>query len=245
VLNVKKFLAGFVIVFALVLIPLSTIDTRVEGTFTQVSTKKVQVTANTLRLRSGAGTDHSILKTLSKGAVLEVLGRIGDWYVVKTSNDTVGCVSATYVKSYTSSSTPSQTSGNTTTTSSANSAAMQKEMLQYVNQARASEGLAALTLDTNLSNGAYLKSKDMAVNNYFSHTSPTYGSPFNMMQNLGITYRAAGENIAKNFSVKGAHDAFMNSSGHRANIMGNQYHKVGFGFYQQGSYLYVTQWFTD
>ncbi|HCF69994.1 MAG TPA: hypothetical protein DER33_00120, partial [Syntrophomonas sp.] len=79
----------------------------------------------------------------------------------------------------------------------------------------------------------------------FSHTSPTYGSPFNMMNSLGISYNAAGENIAKNFSVKGAHDAFMNSSGHRANIMGSQYHKVGFGFVKQGSYLYVTQWFTN
>lgn len=123
--------------------------------------------------------------------------------------------------------------------------AMQREMLGYINAERAKVNAAPLTLDQALCDGATLKSKDMAVNGYFSHTSPTYGSPFDMMKSLGISYRAAGENIAKNSSVKGAHDAFMNSSGHRANILNTAYHKVGLGFYQDGYYLYVTQWFTD
>lgn len=123
--------------------------------------------------------------------------------------------------------------------------AMQLEMLSYINAARSEAGQAALKLDQALCAGAYQKSKDMAVNSYFSHTSPTYGSPFDMMKSLGITYRAAGENIAKNTNVKGAHDAFMNSSGHRANILSGNFGKVGLGFYQQGNYLYVTQWFTN
>ncbi|MDD3269120.1 MAG: CAP domain-containing protein [Syntrophomonadaceae bacterium] len=122
---------------------------------------------------------------------------------------------------------------------------MQSEMLGYVNAERAKANLAPLTLNKALCDGAYLKSKDMADNNYFSHTSPTYGSPFDMMKSLGITYRAAAENIAKNISVSGAHTAFMNSPGHKANILGAQYSKVGFGFVQEGQYLYVTQWFTN
>ncbi len=122
---------------------------------------------------------------------------------------------------------------------------MQSEMLGYINVARAEAGLSGLVLDEELCQGALLKSKDMAVNNYFSHTSPTYGSPFDMMKSLGITYSLAGENIAKNSSVKGAHDAFMNSSEHRANILNAEYNKVGLGFYQDGNYLYVTQWFTN
>ena len=65
------------------------------------------------------------------------------------------------------------------------------------------------------------------------------------MLTLGITYRTAGENIAKHFSVKGAHDAFINSSGYRANIMKAEYKKVGFAFVQEGSYLYVNQWFNE
>lgn len=126
-----------------------------------------------------------------------------------------------------------------------NFSAMQAEMLGYINAARVQYNLAPLTLDSALCNRAYLKSKDMAENNYFSHTSPTYGSPFAMMKSLGISYRTAGENIAKNTSVKGAHDAFMNSAGHRQNILGSSYSKVGLGFYQEGHYLYVTQWFTN
>ncbi len=120
-----------------------------------------------------------------------------------------------------------------------------QEMLGYINTVRAQNGLSPLTLSSTLCNGAYLKSKDMAVNNYFSHNSPTYGDPFTMMKGQGITYRRAAENIAKNFSVLASHNAFMDSSGHRANILNASFKRVGLGFYQQGSYLYVTQWFTD
>ncbi|MGR6835992.1 CAP domain-containing protein [Syntrophomonas erecta] len=127
----------------------------------------------------------------------------------------------------------------------ANFSAMQKEMLGYINAERASANLPSLTLDQKLCQGAYLKSRDMAVNGYFSHTSPTYGSPFEMMKSQGITYRTAGENIAKNTSVKGAHNAFMNSAGHKANILNPGFGKLGLGFYQEGQYLYVTQWFTN
>lgn len=122
---------------------------------------------------------------------------------------------------------------------------MQTEMLGYVNAARVQAGLKPLTLDSKLSAGAYEKSRDMAVNNYFSHTSPTYGSPFEMMRQFGITYTTAGENIALHTSVKGAFDAFMGSAGHKANILNAGYGKAGFGFYWSGPSLYVTQWFTN
>lgn len=248
----KKFIAGILVLIALIVIPVQ-LGTKVESTFTQVSTQQVQVTASNLVLRSGAGITHSILGYLKQGTILDVLGKIGNWYVVKTNQDSVGCVSSTYVKPYstqTSTTAPVSTPTTSTGTSSSgaadsNSLAMQQEMLQYVNAARADAGLPALTLDPKLSAGAYLKSKDMADNNYFSHTSPTYGSPFEMMTSLGISYTAAGENIALNTSVKGAEDAFMNSSGHKANILGAQYKKAGFGFVQKGVYLYVTQWFTN
>lgn len=128
---------------------------------------------------------------------------------------------------------------------SQNNSALQAEMLSYINAERAKANLQPLTLDDKLSNGAYLKSQDMAVNNYFSHNSPTYGTPFEMMKNQGIAYRTAGENIAKHTSVKGAHNAFMNSPGHKANILNSNFNKIGLGFYQSGSYIYVTQWFTN
>ncbi|MEQ8199999.1 MAG: CAP domain-containing protein [Syntrophomonadaceae bacterium] len=130
-------------------------------------------------------------------------------------------------------------------TATTSATAQQKEMLGYINAARAQANLAPLVLDSKLCNGAYLKSQDMAVNGYFSHTSPTYGTPFEMMRSIGITYRTAGENIARNHSVLAAYNAFMNSSGHRANILNPAFNKIGLGFYQRGSDLFVTQWFTN
>lgn len=123
--------------------------------------------------------------------------------------------------------------------------AMVAEMLGYINAARGEAGSSALILDGTLCQGAYLKAKDMGINDYFSHQSPTYGSAFEMMKSLGISYCTAAENIARNYSAKGAFDAFMNSPGHRTNILNSDFDKVGLGFWQQGSDLYVTQWFTD
>ncbi len=207
---------------------------NVAGTFTTTSVKQVQVTASSVNFRTGATASHRIITTYPKGTILDVIGKIGTWYVVKNSKDTVGCVSGNLVKAYTP-----------PTSSDSGFSAMQNEMLGYINADRQANGLAPLTLTRELCDGAYLKSKDMAVNNYFSHTSPTYGSPFDMMKSLGISYSAAGENIAINTSIKGAHDAFMNSSGHRANILNSGYGKLGLGIYQQGGSLYITEWFTN
>ena len=119
------------------------------------------------------------------------------------------------------------------------------EMLKLINAERVKNNVAPLVLSNQLSIGALLKSKDMAENNYFSHTSPTYGSPFDMMKSLGISYKMAAENIARNRSVQAAHDAFMNSPGHRENVLNPELHEVGLGFFQNGDDLYVTQWFTN
>ena len=122
---------------------------------------------------------------------------------------------------------------------------MHQEMLKYINAARAKANLAPLLMNKKLSSGAYRKSKDMAVNRYFDHYSPTYGSPFVMMTLRGIPFHSAAENIARNRSVKGAHNDFMKSPGHKTNILNSAYNKIGLGFYREGSALYVTQWFTD
>lgn len=121
----------------------------------------------------------------------------------------------------------------------------QAEMLAYINAARKAANLNPVALDQELSAGAALKSKDMAVNGYFSHTSPTYGKVAKMMDDLGIDYNLAAENIAKNYSVESAQEAFMESPGHRANILNPDFKEVGLGFYQVGNYLFVTQWFTN
>ncbi len=166
-------------------------------------------------------------------------------FLIKTGNNTYTFrVPLQISKPITSSSSQNDTPVIAPTPNNSASA-MQSEMLSLLNAERANAGAAPLGLDQDLNSGAYLKSKDMAVNGYFDHSSPGYGSPFDMMKSLGITYHRAAENIALNSSVKGAHDAFMNSPGHKANIIDSGFNKVGLGFYWSGSSLYITQWFTD
>jgi uncharacterized YkwD family protein len=102
-------------------------------------------------------------------------------------------------------------------------------MVDLVNQERAKAGVAPLKVDLELSRVARIKSQDMRDNNYFSHTSPTYGSPFDMMKSFGISYRTAGENIAKHSSVESAHAGLMNSDGHRKNILNPNFTHIGIG----------------
>lgn len=92
-------------------------------------------------------------------------------------------------------------------------------ILELTNKERVARGLPALIFDPELSRVARIKSQDMIDNNYFLHTSPTYGSPFEMMRHFGIKYSYAGENIAKAFSPQSAVALFMQSSGHRASIL--------------------------
>ncbi|MDQ0878098.1 putative YkwD family protein [Paenibacillus sp. V4I3] len=110
----------------------------------------------------------------------------------------------------------------------------EQQMLELVNKERAAVGLSPLAVDLQLTKTARLKSQDMVDNNYFSHDSPTYGSPFDMMEKFGITYNAAGENIACNQSVQAAHEALMNSPGHKANILSKDYTHIGIGIVNGG-----------
>ena len=116
-------------------------------------------------------------------------------------------------------------------------ASFESEVVRLVNAERSKTGLAPLTQDWQLSRVARYKSQDMKDLGYFSHTSPTYGSPFEMMKSFGITYRTAGENIAKGYSTPEAVvKAWMNSPGHRANILNSSYTHLGVGYVAQGSY---------
>lgn len=115
----------------------------------------------------------------------------------------------------------------------------QSQMLNMVNQERTKAGLQPLAWDGNLTVVAQAKAKDMSDNNYFDHKSPTYGSPFEMMKNFGITYRAAGENLAGSGSVDRAHLGLMNSEGHRKNILNPNFTHIGIGVEKSTRYGYV------
>lgn len=115
--------------------------------------------------------------------------------------------------------------------------AYEQEVIRLVNVERTKAGLKALTEDWELSRVARYKSQDMHDLRYFSHTSPTYGSPFDMMKAFGIHYRTAGENIAMGYRTPAAVvQGWMNSPGHRANILNASYTKIGVGYVASGNY---------
>ncbi|MBE6533057.1 MAG: SafA/ExsA family spore coat assembly protein [Ruminococcaceae bacterium] len=115
--------------------------------------------------------------------------------------------------------------------------AYEREVVRLVNIERAKQGISALEYDWQLSRVARYKSEDMQKNKYFSHTSPTYGTPFNMMKSFGISYKTAGENIARGYKSPAAVvEGWMNSPGHRANILNKSFTHIGVGYVENGSY---------
>ena len=111
------------------------------------------------------------------------------------------------------------------------------EVLRLVNEERKKQGLNELTLNHTLNGVATKKAEDMRDNNYFSHDSPRYGSPFEMLQSFGVKYSSAGENIAAGQkNAQQVMNDWMNSSGHRANILNKNYTELGVGFVEGGSY---------
>jgi len=138
--------------------------------------------------------------------------------------------------------TTKQVNKNTNTTSTTKQtsyqlSAYEKQVVNLTNQERQKNGLPALKINTTLSKMAHTKANDMAVNHYFDHTSPTYGSPFDMMKKFGITYRAAGENIAMGQKTpQEVVNGWMNSPGHRANILNKNFTEIGVGFVNNGNY---------
>ncbi|MCF2945784.1 SafA/ExsA family spore coat assembly protein [Paenibacillus tarimensis] len=114
---------------------------------------------------------------------------------------------------------------------------VEQQVLTIVNQERSKAGLRPLQMDWELQRTARVKSCDMAQKGFFSHQSPTYGSPFDMMRAFGISYRTAGENIAKGQrSPQEVMNSWMNSSGHRANILKAEFTHIGVGYCERGNH---------
>lgn len=121
------------------------------------------------------------------------------------------------------------------TTTSSDIDVIEAKVVELTNAERAKHGLKALVMDQPLMAAAREKSQDMKNNNYFSHTSPTFGSPFDRMKALGIAYKSAGENIAKGQQTpEQVVEAWMNSEGHRANILDANYTHIGVGYVKDG-----------
>jgi uncharacterized YkwD family protein len=112
----------------------------------------------------------------------------------------------------------------------------EQQMFDLVNRERQRHGLRPYRIDPDLVRVARVKARDMVDNNYFSHRSPTYGSPFEMMRRFGVTYRYAGENLAGAPTANRAHVGLMNSPGHRANILNTNFTHIGIGVVEGSRY---------
>jgi uncharacterized YkwD family protein/spore coat assembly protein SafA len=121
----------------------------------------------------------------------------------------------------------------------------ENEVIRLVNVERAKVGLPGLKANWQVCRVARYKSQDMINKNYFSHNSPTYGSPFTMMQNFGVNFSAAGENIAYGQRTPAeVMVSWMNSPGHRSNILSPTYSEIGVGLAKNSSgTCYWTQQF--
>ena len=196
------------------------------------------------------GTSYNVITTVNKNEYIRVFAGVGEWYIVQTDSDYVGAVSRKYVRAIYPSSSGSSNSGTGGSSSSGNTSSStetsnmnsdEKEVFDLINKQRTNNGLAALKNDSEVQRVARIKAQDMVDNNYFSHSSPTYGSPFDMLKSFKISYKTAGENIAGNSSNSSAVTAWMNSSGHKANILNSNFNYTGIGVVSSPKYgkMYV------
>ena len=152
------------------------------------------VTATKLNVRSGPGTGYGIVTTVNKNQYIRVFAGVGDWYIVQVEGDYVGAVNKKYIKPIYPSKTNTGTNTNTNTntgtnqTTTSNLSADEQEVFNLINNQRTQNGLSALKIDSEVQKVARIKAQDMVNNNYFSHTSHTYGSPFDMLKSYKVSY---------------------------------------------------------
>lgn len=246
VIKIKKSVLYKISVLAIMIITLSVVTISLGmDHYYNVDFTTGLVTASLLNVRSGPGTKFPIVATVKKNEYIRVFAGIGDWYVVQLDSNYIGAVSKKYIKPiYPNTGTGTglnNNDSNNNTTNTTNLTSDEWEVFNLINQQRSQNGLSPLKIDYEVQRVARIKAQDMVNNNYFSHTSPTYGSPFNMLNNFKVSYRTAGENIAGNSSNSAAVTAWMNSSGHKANILNSSFNYTGIGVINGSKYgkIYV------
>ena len=183
------------------------------------------VNTDYLNMRSGSNINFDAIDLLTKNEYVRIFGRINDWYIVQNEEDKIGTVHVNYI-------TPVQeekASATNTEIIQENSLLTEDEnyLLELINAERRKHNLNDLKIDKELQNIAILKANDLVNNNYFSHTSKTYGSPFDMLKQYNITYKTASENIAGNPNIDAALSSWLNSESHKKNILSNDYNYTG------------------
>lgn len=199
-----------------------------EGNFPEyTNVDKYYATANSsVNIRGGAGTNFQIIGKLKQDEKVEVIGKIDNFLLIITENNSVGMVRDDLVsKVFNISESEIDDKVN--------------ELLNLINNEREKNGLIKLQILPKLQEIAMTKAEDMVKSNYFSHESPNYGNPFDMMKNFGITYKSAGENIAGNSSIEGAFNSWLSSENHKQNILSTAYNYIGIGISPSEKYGYI------
>ena len=213
--------------------------------------KNIKITADKADIKAGCSNNTPVVQSSAKDSKFDVLGEVSDWYALKLPDNNIGFVAKkdckpivdednkTTIPPQSSLAVPQGTTAPKTPAAKTNAStltAQEQEMLKLLNDARVQNNLSPLKVDMELTNVARVKAQDMIDNNYFSHNSPKYGNPFDMMKSFGVKYVQAGENIAGNQNVQNAENALMNSPGHRKNILSPDFTHIGIGIQKGGPY---------
>lgn len=185
------------------------------------------VNTDYLNLRTGPGIDYTSIDLLTKNQYLRIYGKIGDWYIVQNDNNNIGTVHSKYI---TLTENPKASVSNMETIETVATPVITTDeelVLELINTEREKNNLSKFKIDNELQNIARLKAEDIVKYNYFSHISPTYGTPFEMLKSYNIQYKIASENIAGNASLEKAVSSWMNSESHKENILSNLYNYTG------------------
>lgn len=189
---------------------------------------------NNTNLRGGPSTSYNVYTKLNSNDKVQVIGKINNFFLVVTENNYVGMLRDDLISKKNENNDDKSNNTNVSTLPNTSETA-----LSLINDARVKNGVDKLQIDNLLNSTAQAKATDMVKNNYFSHTSPTYGDPFKMMQDAGISYKVAGENIAGNSSVENAVKSWLASEEHKQNILSNAYNYIGIGIEKSDTYGYV------
>ncbi|WP_432408231.1 CAP domain-containing protein [Wukongibacter sp. M2B1] len=197
---------------------------KASSIFKKGNVEQVQVTVDNAYIRNGNSRKFPVITTVKKDDILDVGGLVGKWYIIVLDDGKVGAVNPEDVKPIVEKPSLKGQQANIKQLTP-----NEQEMVRLVNAERSKNGLNPLKVDLELAEVARFKSQDMIDNDYFSHYSPTYGSPFEMLKNFGVKYIYGGENIAGNPTVKAAHESLMDSEGHRKNILNPNFTHIGVG----------------
>lgn len=185
------------------------------------------VNTDYLNMRSGAGINFDSISILTKNEYVRIYGKVGEWYIVQNEKNQIGTVNEKYITPTNETKSAATNSEVIEEVSSVNLTSEENELLSLINAERQKNNLPEFQIDEKLQNVARLKAEDLVQNNYFSHISPTYGTPFEMLKANSINYKTASENIAGNSSLTDAVNSWLSSDSHKQNILSNDYNYTG------------------